>query len=397
MKRPLVSIGARCWALIVALVVALAGPADAQWARLTVSLDTLVAHATRDSLDPIAKYELGIGYWTASRWDDAERALRRSVAIEPRTATSWLALSFLPYARRPRLWEEIDRRRVPPELKPRLEESARFFHRAFMVDPLVDLRIYGLILPPLMFGSASRTGQAAAQGFYGFFGGQYDAAFECFDFVLRSISPREREKHPPLGLLWYHGLAAAHTGRYEVATSDFRQLLDRALAREKSDSVRRFGMLESTELRYVLAVLDQGAGKRDSALAGYQQVLTNDLGQYMAHARMASIYEFRQQWDSAVGERRRAIETNPEDAGLVYDLGYTLAQAQRLPEARDALVQAERLNQLNARIPYVLGKVQLLLGDRAGAAESFRRFVAIAPSRFDDQLREVRQTLATPP
>jgi len=61
------------------------------------------------------------------------------------------------------------------------------------------------------------------------------------------------------------------------------------------------------------------------------------------------------------------------------------------------LVEAVRANPLNARIPYVLGKVQALLHEPAEARATLTRFIAIAPSRFQDQVAEARQLLASLP
>jgi tetratricopeptide (TPR) repeat protein len=383
-------------ALMVLAALSHATPAHGQMSRLAVSLDSLVARAERDSLDPVAQYELGIGYWASQRYDDAEHALRRSVAIEPKTAAGYLALSFLPYARRPKLWFEEDRGRIPAELKEAVAESDRLYRRAFMIDPMVDLQIYGLMLPPLPGGRYDRVTQSLLQGFGGFFGGQYLAAFDGFDAVLNSIPARDRTAKAAGTLLWYHGLAAAHIERYGTAAQDVRILLDWVMAREKTDSIAPFATLRSNEFRYVLAALEQEAGQRDSALAHFQEVLTTDLGQYMAHVRMAAIYSFRQQWDLAIEERRRAIATNPDDSSLLYDLGFTLAQAQRLTEARDVLVRAMAMNPLNARIPYVLGRVQVALHDPS-ARGTLERFVAMAPSTFADQVAEARTSLASLP
>lgn len=369
-------------------------PARAQWARLAVSVDSLEAKAARDSLDPVALYQLGIGYWSIRRYDDAERAFRRSVAVEPRTAAGYLALSFLPYARRPKLWSEAARGHVPPELRDAVAESDRYFRRAFMIDPLVDLQIYGLMLP--RYAAGDRLAQAILQGFGGFFGGQYQAAYDGFDAVVRSLSDRDREKPGVDVFFWYRGLAAAHLEEYGTAIHDVRLVLDRVAAAEKTDSISLFASLRSSELRYVLAAFEQEAGQRDSALAHFQEVLTTDMGQYMAHVRMAGIYEFRHEWDKALEERRRAIATNPDDPSLLFDLGFTLARAQRLPEAREALERAMAANPLNPRIPYVLGKVELALHDGTARA-TLERFLAMAPSTLREQVAEARASLASLP
>jgi len=372
-------------------------PLGAQWAHLAVSLDSLKVAAARDSLDPVAQYQLGIGYWTDQKYALADSALRRAVRIEPRTAAAYLALSYLNYVRRPKLWEEAERKKPSPAARAEIEESDRYYRRAFMIDPLVDLQVVGLIVPRLVAITDNRVARSFFDGIQGFFGGQYERAFDGFEVVVNAYDPKVREKKIPSGLLLYHGLAAAHIERYDVAVKDFRLLLQRAIEEEKTDSINHFTDLRSNELRYMLAGIEQAAGQRDSALARFQQVLTVDLGQYMAHVRMAEIYEFRHQWDEALEERHRAAESNPEDPSLQYELGLTLALAHRYPESRDVLVEAVRANPLNARIPYVLGKVQALLHEPAEARATLTRFIAIAPSRFQDQVAEARQLLASLP
>lgn len=387
----------RAAALSLGAALCLAPALPAQWAHLAVSLDTLVAAAARDSLDPVAQYELGIGYWTADRYDQADSALRRAIRIEPRTAAAYLALSFLPYARPAKAKARSAGRGAPSPRSAELDEAGRFYRRAFMIDPMVDLKVFGLLLPPMWFGSANRVTRNFLDGIQGFFAGQYELAFSGFDAVVNSVPEKDREAKLPSGLLWYHGLAAAHVDRYGVATRDFGILLRRAIEADKTDSLQHVASLRPNEIRYVLAALEQEAGERDSALAHFQQVVTADLGQYMAHVRMADIYEFRQQWDLAIEERRRAVASNPEDSSLQYDLGLTLARAHRYAEARDALVEAARMNPLNARIPYVLGKVQVLLHETSDARATLTRFIAMAPGRFHDQVIEAQQQLATLP
>lgn len=171
-------------------------------------------------------------------------------------------------------------------------------------------------------------------------------------------------------------------------------LLQRQLDAEKTDSLRRFSDLPSNEVRYVLATLEARAGHFDAAAQLFQEALTFDLGLYMAHVQLANMQERRNRLADAIVERQRALETQPEDAGLLYDLGVTLASARRLDDARDALSRAMAANPRNARIPYALGQIQLLLGDRAGARVTLTRFVDVAPSMFGRQVIQVRQQLA---
>ena len=371
-------------------------PALAQRVELLVPLAELEARAARDSLDPGAHYDAALGSWVGKRYDEAERELRRALAIEPKFAPSCLALAYLPFARRPKLWKEMHERRIPAELSARFEESVRLYQRAFLLDPMVDLKVYGLVMPPrpaLVVGfNADRTYVALVRGFESFWNGDYQLSLDHLQRVLDEFGEKHRKEIPRV-LLWYHGLAAAHVSRYDVAITDFRVLLDRALASERTDSVQYF-TLASNQVRYVLATLYRRGQRPEEALALYQESLANDLGLYVAHTQLADIYEDRQQFVEAIAERRRAIETFPDDPSLRYDLGRTLARSRDYPEAAQVLADAMEANPSNARIPYTLGQVQMRLGDREAARRTLERFLQIAPSRFLTQVNEVKRQLA---
>ncbi|HKT60973.1 MAG TPA: tetratricopeptide repeat protein [Gemmatimonadales bacterium] len=370
--------------------------AYAQGIDLLVPLPELEARAARDSLDPGAQYDVALGYWFSRRFDDAERALRRSIAIEPKFAPSCLGLAYLPFARRPKLWKEMREGRVPEEARPAFDEAVRLYQRAFLLDPMVDLKVYALVMPPrpaLVVGfNADRTYVALVHGFEAFWSGDYEASLNHLERVLGEFRPKH-EADIPRVLLWYHGLAAAHVNRYDVAISDFRTLLNRALALERTDSVQYF-TLASNQVRYVLATLYRRGQRPDEAIALYQESLSNDLGLFAAHSQLADIFEEREQWIEAVAERQRAIDAFPDNSSLRYELGRTLAHARDFTHAATVLSEAMEANPSNPRIPYSLGLVQLRLGDQPGARRTLARFVAMAPSRFSSQVREVQQQLA---
>lgn len=117
-------------------------PLAAQRIDLPVPLGELEQRARADSNDPVAHYNLALGYWNAKRWDDVEASLRTSLMLDPRLAVSRLALARLPYSRRPRLTEELfESTTVPSDLREMVETADREWRHAFMIDPAVDLRI----------------------------------------------------------------------------------------------------------------------------------------------------------------------------------------------------------------------------------------------------------------
>ncbi len=374
-------------------------PLHAQRAVLLVPLDTLAAHAARDSTDPVAQYDAGLGYWVHGDFTRAEALFRRAVAIEPRFAEAHLALGCLPYSREPKLWDVYGKGKLPPKLQPAWEEAERHFVRAMLLDPMVDLRAFGLAIPPrgkIIIGENADAYYAALiMGFDAFYNGQYEAALGHIDKVLTLVKPGQRAARAPEVLLWYRGLAAAHLRRYDEAIADIRVLLDRALAPERSDSVRAFSTLRSNELRYVLGTIQRRAGRLDEAQATLEEVISTDLGMDVPHAQLAAIHEDRREWEAAIQERRRAHELNPGDPGHLVDLGTTLSRAGRLDEALAVLDSAAAALPLNARVPYAIGQAYAARLDRPRAVEAFRRFAAIAPTRFWRQVKELEREYGT--
>ncbi len=183
----------------------------AQRLSLAVPLDTLVAAAARDSLDPGRQYDLGVGYWFYRRYGAADSAFRRAIAIEPKYARGYLALAWLQYARRPKLGKWEAKHQLPDSLKPVVAEAERFYEQAFLIDPLVDLQILGLVFGPDRFtmlpGSADNYIVALVDGPESFWAGQYDGAYALLDRPVAKVPPAERAGKIPEILLWYHGLA----------------------------------------------------------------------------------------------------------------------------------------------------------------------------------------------
>lgn len=366
----------------------------AQRVSLLVPLDQLEAIARRDSTDPLALYDLGLGYWVSGDYDSAEVTLRRAAGIDPRVAEVQLALAYLPYGKRPKLWREESKGKVPPEYVEVVRESNDRFRRTFMLDPMVDMRVVGLVIPPrdaiIIGGNADRYYAALVLGLEYFWGGDYASAYASLEKAFAISGDTARDKVPGF-LLWYHGLAAAHLALYPVALQDFQLLLDRALEREKSDSVTRFSVLPSIDIRYVQATVLRRSGNLPDAKAQLEEVLTADLSYEMAHAQLAEIAEKEHRWSDAIVERQRAIETSPGDVGLRLDYALTLAKAGRHADALVEFSQVQEQLPLNARVPYYMGQSAIALGRTEEAMQYFRRFAALAPSRFTPQVRQLEQ------
>lgn len=376
----------------------LASPLSAQRMKLLVPLDSLVRRAARDSNDPAAHYEVALGYWLARQFDPAEAHLRQAVAIEPGMAPAYLALSYLPYARRPKLWDEEEKGKVPAELAPVLEEAWRFRRQAFLIDPLVDLKPLALMIPPAsVLGLGGRDKAVYTyimNGFGSFWDGQYGQAYQFFQDVAGKATDEDRRKYATW-FLWYEALTAVHINDFPRAVTNLRILLARAEQRDQTDGGATLAFSTANHYRYALACVLDLSGNAQEAISLLQEAATTDAGLYMAHVRLAAIHADQRRPQASLEERRRAVAANPEDSSLLFALGEALARAGRLPDAQGVLRQARQANPRNVRALYVLGWVAQQLDSRDEARDAYQQFLALAPSRFDTQKEEARKRLAS--
>jgi tetratricopeptide (TPR) repeat protein len=374
----------------------LTSPVQAQRVKLTVPLDTLIAHAQRDSNDAPAHYEVALGYWVNRKYDDAEKHLREAISIDPSMAEAYLALGFLPYARNSGLWDDVEKGKVSAEWLPKVEEAWHLRQRAYLLDPLVDLQPLALMIPPTgTFGMSRRQSELytyVMNGFGAFWTGQYDQAYAFFSELTQGATPEDRKNFEDW-FLWYEGLTAAHTFRYPQAAEDFQTLLTRAEARERPDSGVLVPFVEANDFRYTLATIKSKAGQVPEALKLFQDVLTSDLGMYEAHVRLAEMYEAQHRTQSALQERQRALETNPDDPALLLDLGEAMAKAGDLSDAYGYLEKAVAANPRSAKALYLFASVAQKLDQRDAAKVAYTHFIAMAPSVYSSQIAEARERL----
>ena len=383
------------------LVCTLTAPAiAAQRIKLSASLENLEKAARADSNDAAAHYNVALAYWNAKRWDDVDSALHRAIRVDPEFAAPHMALAYLPYARRSSLADEENEDRVPEAWKAALEASDREYRRAVMIDPLVELRLGDVVFPrstEYLDIMKEEFGEWLADyndGLDQYFLGKYEDAYNRFQRVYYEINGASHEKRLWNTLLYWHGLSCAQVNKHDDAVQDFQMLLDRYLDAEanKKDSTLHVP-LRTNEFRYILAVMKQRAGKYNEAIDLFRQALENDIGLYEAHVRLAGIYEDHQMLSQAVSERQAAVNANPDDGTLLFDLGKTLARAGQMPEAEQALRDAIAANPRDPRPHYLLGIVEQRENKNADAHTAFTEFISLAPSRYSAQVADAKQRL----
>lgn len=366
-----------------ALWLALGGPLAAQRVSVDARLDDLRAAAQRDSNDAAAHYNLAMGYWSKKRYAEAERSLRTAIQIEPQFAAAYLALGVV------HNWDDEYWRRLgrsDSAVSAYFREANSLYRKAFMLDPLVDIRILG---GTYRFYSGDRVVRA----FRDLVEGRYDKAYESLDKEVQSRGGRAGPDSAPPLVLWLRGLSAARTEHYDVAIHDMDNLLGRVQLAQVSDSAKEVPLV-ANEFRYLLAALHQKSGYLDKAIELYRQVVEYDVGHFMAHVQLARIYEAQRDYGHAAQERQYAINANPDDPSLLLDLGITLGKAGLMSQAETQLQAAASANRRDSRALYWLAMAQLAQGKREAARASFSRFVELAPSRYEPQITAAKERLA---
>ena len=374
-----------------------------QFAFLDRSMKDMEAWVREDTNDAGRLYYLALRHWKEHHWQQTDSLLRLAVRLEPRFADAYLALYFLPYARRTTLADEEDRDRVPDAWKPVVEEAHRFYQRAFRTDPMVNLQIMGVafdIQEPLV-RDYTTSAWLNYQRYYAWFVDLGMGRYRSAQDRLEKLAQREfnESKHPedvPDYILWYRGLAAAHVLQYEKAINDFRTLLDRQERKAQRDQVVHVP-LHDNEYRFMLASLHHMAGHTDSAVALYQQALERDLGLVMAHTYLASIHEGAGRAADALIERRRAAEVDSDDPTALFDLAASYFNAGQLIEADEPLRKAIKLNARYSPSYYLLGRVTEELGLPEEARDHYEAFLALSPGSSGELRAHAEQRLGKLP
>ena len=389
--------------IVVALFTVVSRAQGQQLAVLGQKLQDVEAWAREDTNDAERQYTLALRHWKEHHWRQTDSLLRLAVKLAPRYTDAYLALYLLPYARRPSLSSEEGRGRVPDSWKSIVEEAHGFYQRAIRIDPMVNLQIMSVAFEITEPTAADLTTPQYLeyQRYYAWFVdlgfGRYRSARERLRKLGQSVY--DEAKHPdrvPDYILWYRGLAEAHTLQLDSAMADFRVLLDRSLKATQRDEVIHIP-LHDNEYRFVLANLYDYAGKSDSALALYQEALEHDLGLVMAHRYLAGIHDRAHRPEETLLELRRAAEISTDDPVAPYELAVALFNAGLVVEAEEPLRQAIAMNARYSPPYYLLGRAAEDAGRTAEAREQYTRFLARAPLGMEAVRADVQRRLEALP
>lgn len=369
------------------VAVLLAAPAVLNGQGKPPTIPELEVQARADSNDPVVHFNLATALVKGRRYRDAEQSLRIAVRIDPQYAPALMLLAQVNESQLNGAMTVVmaQRRLFFVRIDPKANENALLRRRAFLMDPLLEIGSPSRDMLPVVWRGT------LGQALYHYDRRQWPEAIAGFQTVIdRTRRSNDSTKVPPVAL-WFRARTALQIGDYDGAIRHLQWLL--ALRMQDSTSERMWNPFAGEELRYILAYVHQQARRWDEAIQRYQELVEQNLGLDPAHTHMAEIYEAQERWAQAVEERVRAVHANPEAASTVFNLGSTLASAGRYAEAAPVLERYAAAYPRESRSFYLLGVARVALGDSAGAREAFTQYLALAPSRYERQIRDAKERL----
>jgi tetratricopeptide (TPR) repeat protein len=139
--------------------------------------------------------------------------------------------------------------------------------------------------------------------------------------------------------------------------------------------------------RFQLAFAYYHAGRCGEAVQEFAKAAQFETPKYELLLDWALAYDCAGNSDEAIAKLKQAALINPS-AHVYSQLGKELAQQRRYPEALDALATAERLHPKFEMTYVYRGGIYELQGDKARAAEEYRRALAIDDLQFNQAARD---------
>jgi eukaryotic-like serine/threonine-protein kinase len=177
------------------------------------------------------------------------------------------------------------------------------------------------------------------------------------------------------------GFARAHAAIGDALWRKYRATRDTAWidrARAAMLSAIRLAPYD-VEVGYTMAIIDQGTGRNDDAVAALEKVLAQQPAYDDAHRLLARIYSSRGDFDQAIGELREAQAIRPDYPPTVRELGLAYYDKGKFQEAIASFTRLTTLQPDNASAYQTLGTALHAANEFDRALVAYRQANAITP------------------
>jgi tetratricopeptide (TPR) repeat protein len=255
-------------------------------------------------------------------------------------------------------------------------------HLAWHRNPFMFSRLEFRGLPAIR-GGKNRRGDPITEGWWAFETRRFGTAESLFAVGLK--------KHPDeFGVRIYRARALFYLGRYDAAVAELQTL---------RDTVVHIFEAQMTPLVPSVEMLDFAIGivrvQQDSfaaARGAFERALTENLGFYWAHARLAGSALALHDTAAAIAELETATQLETRDPVLFFYKGIVFQSAGHTAQAEEQFERAVALDPYYAAPYYWLAICRRKAGEPAKAIDRYREFLARAP-RVDPNRAQAQRAL----
>lgn len=342
-----------------------------------------------DPNNPFTHVSLSFAYWNAKQWDEVTRELNTALELDPRNGLAHLVLAMIPYAQNSRLWKEVaSPAGIPSNSVDAVAKSDEQYRLAFFTDPAVDLFIFASV-------SGNISGDDFAAGVNACNEARYtDCTSKIESYWAKNKGLAAGVKVIPRASYWYNALAQIHQKGFATAGANLGVLAGRPDddTREMTDGDLARIPLSSKDMEFMTGVVQYKLNNQAvDALNIFQRMIKGGYQNYLAHVYSANIYETQRNFERAIAEREDALKTGANDPLLHYELGLTLAKANKIPESLPHFVTATEKMPNNAAAWFYLATARDATGDKAGAKAACSKVVTTATQAQQGVVQNAKQ------
>ncbi|MGE5800742.1 MAG: tetratricopeptide repeat protein [Gemmatimonadota bacterium] len=266
-------------------------------------------------------------------------------------------------------------KRLRKELTPaRVLYIDSLMREAWLREPFVNLDLEPMLCLNLVAPDLVRD--PATKGYFAYQFREYGLALDSWAKALARDSSR-------LDLRFHRAHTFFLAGEYDSTVLELQAAL--GIVTQPDSEVAPI-VSPTYVLNYALGTAFERLGRLDSAKAAFRRSLTENLGLYMAHARLSSLLMFEGDTAQALVEVALAAAVAPRDPMIVSYYALQLIEARRFAEAAEQVRTAIALDSLYAT-PYLLrGVAEQGVGRDSVALANFDIFLQRAPK--SDSRRE---------
>jgi predicted Zn-dependent protease len=258
-------------------------------------------------------------------------------------------------------------------------------YNAFAREPFLDPRFNLLLYPPEIRKLFPKSSDPDLRGDYAFTTHEYAQALAEWARALKQDPHR-------YGLRVKRARAFYYAQELDSAYNELALVVDTLEARQQAKLGKTRVYLSKEMYLYQMGVIRERQGDRAAARELYGRALSESIGWFMAHVRLARLAALAGDSAVAVSEWDLAVQIRDYDPSLHYRYADLLLGMGRTEDAAKQLHRAIAVNQDYAPPYALLGRAEEARGHRKEALEAYTEFTRRA-ARADPLAAGVQQRI----